>query len=381
MRRLAGSRPSLGPSSGWETAVGDAKENEVALIVSLARQTLLRYIESEESQAKAEEIAAAVLPQAIYQSVDALASLQRSLAYRDGVLTALAHPLIQGEPVDVTQRPPSGRPASDLIGKDVLPQLHIKGVRSAYQNIGKNQANLVRGNNEDWDALLVWAANDATLDQIRAAYERVAAAIAATARTVLPKPRFRLAHLTFAKVMALLDQMLNEPSGGAHQQYVTAAFLGAALQQESTGLRAQTKALNASDASSRSAGDVEILHRNRLQEALEISANHFETKFGQAVDAMGEYGLPRIHIVAPGLETGGYEELAEQLDDDVSILDPVALAATLVALLDRSGRENALTELYVLLDRYASAELTNAYVRNCWRRGLAVPSAEIPGAA
>jgi hypothetical protein len=370
----------LGASSGRETAVADAQENEVALIVSLARETLLRYIESEESQAKAEEVAAARLPPRISQSVDALASLRRSLAYRDGVLTALAHPLVQGEPVDVTQRPPSGRPASDIIGRDLLPQLHIKGVRSAYQNIGKNQANLVRGNNADWDALLTWAADDATLDQIRAAYERVASAIAATARTVLPKPRFRLTHLTFAKVMALLDQMLNEPSGGAHEQYITAAFLGAVVEQESTGLRAQTKALNASDASSRSAGDVEILHRNKLQEAVEVSASHFETKFGQAVDAMGQYGLPRIHIVAPGLESGGYDDLAEELDGDISILDPLALSATLVALLDRSGRESALTELYVLLDRHASAELTNAFVRRCWQRGLAEQAADIPGA-
>lgn len=361
--------------------MGDAQENEVALIVSLARETLLRYIDNEESQAKAEEAAADLLPPAISQSVDSLASLQRSVAYRDGVLTALAHPLVQGEPVDVTQRPSSGRPASDIIGRDLLPQLHIKGVRSAYQNIGKNQANLVRGNNEDWDALLTWAATDASLDQIRAAYERVAAAIAATARTVLPKPRFRLAHLTFAKVMALLDQMLNEPSGGAHQQYITAAFLGAAVEQESTGLRAQTKALNASDASSRSAGDVEILRRNKLQEALEVSANHFETKFGQATDAMGEYGLPRIHIVAPGLESGGYDELADVIDGDISVLDPLALVATLVALLDRSGRERALTDLYVLLDRHASAELTNAYVRRCWQRRLAVREDDIPGAA
>ncbi|MGV1049339.1 MAG: hypothetical protein ACOYD4_12555 [Solirubrobacterales bacterium] len=360
--------------------MGDEQENEVALIVSLARETLLRFIDSEESQAKAEQAADQLLPPAIARSVNALAALRRSLAYRDGVLTALAHPIVRGELFDVTQRPPSGRPASDIIGRDLLPKFHIKGVRSAYQNIGKNQPNLVRGNNEGWDGLLTWAATNATLDEIRVAYERVAAAIASTARTVLPKPRFRLANLTFVKVMALIDQMLNEPSGGAHEQYITAALLGAALQQESTGLRVQTKALNASDASSRSAGDIEVLHRNKLQEALEVSANHFETKFGQAIDAMGEYGLPRIHIVAPGLESGGYDELADELDADVSILDPLALSATLVALLDRSGRESALTELYVLLDRHASAELTNAFVRRCWQRGLAEQAAEIPGA-
>jgi hypothetical protein len=360
--------------------MGAGQENEVALIVNLAREMLLRFIESDESQTKAEEAAERVLPPAIAQAVNALAALRRSLAYRDGVLTALAHPLVREEIFDVTQRPPSGRPASDIIGKDLLPSLHIKGVQSAYQNIGKNQPNLVRGNNDHWDALLTWAATDATLDEIRVAYERVAAAIASTARTVLPKPRFRLAHLTFVNVMALIDQMLDEPSAGAHEQYITAALLGAALQQESTGLRVQTKALNASDASSRTAGDVEILHRNKLQEALEVSANHFETKFGQAMDAMGEYGLPRIHIVAPGLESGDYDELAETVDADVSILDPLALAATLVALLDRSGRESALTELYVLLDRHAPVELTNAFVRRCWQRGLAEQDAEIPGA-
>lgn len=361
--------------------MGDRPESEVELIVDLARRTLLRFIESEESQAGAEEAANRSLPPEIASSVDALANLRSSLGYRDGVLTALSHPIVGGEIVDVTQRPPSGRPASDLIGKDLLPALHIKGVKSAYQNIGKNQPNLVRGNNADWDALLVWAANDATLEQIRVAYERVAAAIAATARTVLPKPRFRLAQLTFVKVMAVIDQMLNEASAGANEQYVIAALLTAVTQQESSGLLVRTKALNASDASSRSAGDIEVLHRNKLQEAVEVSANHFDTKFGQAMDAMAEYGLPRIHIVAPGLESGGYDELAESVDADISILDPLAFAAALVALLDRRGRENALTELYVLLDRYASAELTNAYVRRCWRRELAELGEDIPGAA
>lgn len=360
--------------------MGEGQENEAALILDLAEKTLRRFIQDEDARSGAEEAASRMLPPAIAQAVNALAALGRSLAYRDGVLTALAHPIVRREVFDVTHRPPSGRPASDAIGKDLLPSLHIKGVRSAYQNIGKNQPNLVRGNNEHWDALLTWAATDANLEEIRVAYERVAAAIAATARTVLPKPKFRLAQLTFLNIMALIDQMLSEPTAGAHEQYVTAALLGAALQQESTGLRAQTKALNASDASSRSAGDVEILHRNKLQEALEVSANHFDTKFGQAMDAVGEYGLSRIHIVAPGLESGDYDELAQTVDGDVSILDPLALAATLVALLDRSGRENALSELYVLLDRHASVQLTNAYVRRCWQRGLAERGEDIQGA-
>jgi SacI restriction endonuclease len=356
------------------------QESEVTLVVELARETLLRFIPDEDARVRAGEAADRELPAAIAQAVNELAALTQSLAYRDGVLTALAHPIVQGEIVDVTQRPPSGRPASDIIGRDLLPSLHIKGVRGAYQNIGKNQPNLVRGNNAHWDALLTWAANEATLEEIRVAYERIAAAIAATARTVLPKPRFRLAQLTFVNVMALVDEMLSEPTAGAHEQYVTAALLAAALQQESTGLRVQTKALNASDASSRSAGDVEVLHRNKLQEALEVSANHFDSKFGQAMDAMGEYGLSRIHIVAPGLKSGDYEELAQTIDGDVSILDPLALASTLVALLDRSGRESALDELYVLLDKHASVQITNSYVRRCWQRGLAEPGDDIPGA-
>lgn len=358
---------------------GAEPENEALLIVELAWETLARFIGDEAARVHAEEAAIKALPPKIAEAVDALAGLTRSLAYRDGVLTALAHPIVQNKVVDVTQRPPSGRPASDAIGKEVLPELHIKGVKGAYQNIGKNQANLVRGNNRHWDALLTWAAQEATVEEIRVAYERVAAAVSATARTVLAKPRFRLAQLTFAKVMALLDEMLGEPSAGAHEQYVTAALLTATVQQESTGLRVQTKALNASDLSSRSAGDIEILHRNKLQEALEVSANHFETKLGQAADAMREYGLSRVHIVAPGIDSGGYEKLA-QMEADVSVLDPRSIAATFVALLDRSGRENALVELYVLLDRYASVQLTNAYVRRCWQRGLAEPGEDIPGA-
>lgn len=362
---------------GAKTA--EEPENEALQIVELAWETLARFIGDEAARTHAGEVATETLPPKIVEAVDVLASLTQSLAYRDGVLTALAHPIVQGKIVDVTQRPPSGRPASDAIGKEVLPELHIKGVKGAYQNIGKNQPNLVRGNNKHWDALLTWAAQEATVEEIRIAYERVAAAIAATARTVLAKPRFRLAQLTFAKVMALIDEMLGEPSAGAHEQYVTAALLTATVQQESTGLRVQTKALNASDLSSRSAGDVEVFHRNKLQEALEVSANHFETKLGQAADAIREYGLSRVHIVAPGLDSSGYEKLA-QTEGDVSVLDPRSLAATLVALLDRSGRENAMVELYSLLDRHASVHVTNAYVRRCWQRGLAEPGDDIPGA-
>lgn len=354
-------------------------DDEVQQIVELARSTLVRFIGDEEARFDAEEAPIHELPSEIVEAVKALASLKQSLAYRDGVLTALAHPLVRGEIVDVTQRPPSARTASDIIGGSVLPELHIKGVKGAYQNIGKNQANLVRGNNAAWDALLEWAARDALLDEIRIAYDFVAAAIAATARTVLPAPRFRLAQLTFAKVMALLEEMLSQPSAGAHEQYIASALLDAVLKQESTGLRVQTKALNASDSSSRAAGDVEVFHRNKLQEAIEVSANPFDTKLGQATEAMRQYGLARVHVVAPGLLPGGYDDLAK-LDADISVLDPDALAATLVALLDRAGRENALASLYALLDRYAPVELTNAYVRRCWSRELAEPGDDIKGA-
>jgi hypothetical protein len=175
--------------------------------------------------------------------------------------------------------------------------------------------------------------------------------------------------LTFARVMSVLEAMLREPSGGAHEQYIVASLLDAAVARDGT--RVETKSMSASDRSSKTAGDVEVFDRGRLLEGIEVSANNWREKLAQAEDALRDYGLSRAHVVAAANEPGVYEALLRETDRDVSVLDVKAVVPVLVAVLDRRQREAALLKLYELLDeKLSSVELVNAYVARLSRQGL-----------
>lgn len=298
--------------------------------------------------------------------------IEKPDSYRDGLLVLLAYSVATAEVIDIRRRPEGARAAGDALGA-LLPSLHIKGVVGAFMNIGKNSPELVRGNNKNFDAVLVWASTDATLDDLEAAYDVVLAQVASTARHVEERPDLRLGQLTFPKVMAALEEMLSAPSGGAHEQYVMSALLEAALAQEGSARRVETKSMSASDKSSKTAGDIEILERGRLQEGIEITADQWAGKLEQAKRAMADYGLPRSHIVATVSEERPYEKLLELVgDEDISLVDVRAATGLLTALLDRGGREFALLRVYELLDQYvADSALVNAYVDLLRNRGLA----------
>jgi hypothetical protein len=294
-------------------------------------------------------------------------------SYRDALLVLLAYPGLVGERVDLRIRPKGARAAGDAVGK-LLPSLHIKGVVGAFMNIGKNSAELVRGNNKEFDEILTWASLEATVDELEAAYAIVVARVASTARKVEPRPEPRLAQLTFPNVMALFDQMLKTPSQGAYEQYVTAALIEAALAQEGTATRrVETKSMNASDRSAKTAGDIEIFERGRLQEGIEVTANRWQEKLEQAKRAIGDYGIPRSHIIGRIDEEDPYQSVRELADEsDISVLDVRSVVALLTALLDRSRREFALIRVYELLDNHLSdPALINAYVNLLQERGLA----------
>jgi hypothetical protein len=346
-----------------------AVPTEADRIVALAATKLLAFIEVSASGTRALEAAENVLPAKVQEWLRALVT--KPDAYRDALLVALATPLVRGERVDIRERRKGDRAASDRIGR-LLRDLHIKGVVGAYQNIGKNSPTLVRGNNDAFDSLLTWGALQATQAEVEAAYDYVAASVAATARSVLPRPELRPARLTFANVMRVLAGMLGEPSRGAHEQYITAAALDAAAQQEAGALRVETKALNASDRSSRSAGDIEVFQRGRLQDGVEVSANSWTEKLPQAEDSVRNYGLSRGHVVAPVSGPDVYTQLAAATERDISVVDPLALTSVFVALLDRRGREYMLLRLYELLDeKLASPELVNGFVQRLRTDGLA----------
>ena len=63
----------------------------------------------------------------------------------------------------------------------------------------------------------------------------------------------------------------------------------------------ETKNLNASDKSSRSAGDIQILLGNRVVEALEVTANDWTEKLIGAEKTIRDNDLSRLTIVATGV--------------------------------------------------------------------------------
>src|SRR6202035_5663371 len=120
---------------------------------------------------------------------------------------------------------------------------------------------LARGNVPSFDNFLRWA-SDPSVGRVALtiAFEYVCARVAATSRPVLPMPNLNLSALTFSNVSALFAAMLGTPSEGAHEQFIIAALLHGLVQQtDASGYRVETKKLNSSDASSKVAGDIQIM--------------------------------------------------------------------------------------------------------------------------
>ncbi len=336
---------------------------EPDLILLKATTTLRHYVTDAAARSHAFDEARAHLPPEIVEALNQLCA--RPDSYRDALLVVLAVPLVRGAPVDLTQRTPGGRSASGKIGR-LLRELHIRGVDEAFQNIAKNSRTLTRGNNVTFDSLLRWSTSINDLNRIDVAYNYVAASIASTARTVAARPSLRPAKLTFPAVIALFEEMLRRPSAGAHEQYIVAALLEAAAQGS---YRVNTKRLNVSDVSAGVASDIQLISPLVL-EAIEVSANHWTTKEGQARATMQRYDLPRTHIIAQ-VDWADYLALDHALDVDISVIDVRAAVSTLLALLTRPQREAALLRLYELLDsNLPSPDLVNAYVAQLGARGL-----------
>jgi hypothetical protein len=337
--------------------------SEVAAVVGLARATLEPLVNDPGRRAQVQAMSRRQLPERIVTDLDAL--LATATSYRDALLVALAVPLVRQTRIDLTGRTTGARSASGRIGA-LLADLHIRAVNDAYQNIAKNSRLLARGNNAAFDRILGWGSTDATLDAIASAYRYVAATIAATARNVESRPQLRPARLTFPAVMEVLDEMLRTPSGGVHEQFIVAAFLEAGV---GPGYRVETKQVNTSDATSQTAGDVQVISQIAT-EALEITANDWETKLPQARAILERHDFQRVHIMGR-VPDDVYARLPRITEGDISVLDVRATVAALVALLPRQRREAALLRLYELLDRnVASPELVNAYVTRLRHRGL-----------
>ncbi|MBV9124488.1 MAG: hypothetical protein JO112_14110 [Planctomycetes bacterium] len=313
-------------------------------------------------------------------------------SYRIGLIVQLAFALTaeEGQPLDLTERPPGARGKPSGVAHKahlLLSTAHIVSVEDAYQNIAKNTTNLARGNFPEFDDFLRWASEKGrTREDLQAVFVYCCRRIVSTARPVLPMPDLVQGALSFARVMSLFQEMLDTPSAGAHEQFITACLLHAKVEQTNVPghrtERVETKRLTASDASSRAAADIQIQVGSRVLEAFEVTANPWTDKVAGARDKMRAHDLTRLHIVA---RVDSVREMLAFLmaqEEDISVLEIRAFVASLTAELTKAGRVSALKRLYELLDRYQTEiALVNAYVGLVRKHGLAVPATSEGGPA
>lgn len=299
----------------------------------------------------------------------------RSVSYRDVLIVQLAYKIASDQAGDLTVRHAGARTVGKMLGQFFAAH-HIPSVQDAYQNIGKNSTNLARGNFPEFDSFLRWATTEKTITnvQIEAAFDYVCAAVAITARPVLPMPPLDRGTLTFGSLSRLLRDLFDLGSQGAYEQFAIASLLSALVEQTgSQQYRVETKSLNASDKSSRAAGDIQIMTGNRVVEAYEVTANDWETKLPGAEKTVKDHDLTRIHIVA-SIRTGADEQVLRKLDSqavDVSVLNLREFAVSLASVLTRSFRAHALERMYEYLDRYQpDVGRVNRYVRMIESLGL-----------
>jgi hypothetical protein len=287
-----------------------------------------------------------------------------SLSYRDGALIQLAYAL-SGE-TDLTLRPRGARSVAKKVGI-FFGSVHIAAVVDAYQNIGKNSSSLVRGNHQAFDRfleLISQAARTGDTPLLERLFEFACATVALTARPVLPLPEIDRAKLTFPALALFLEDLLASPSGGAYEQFAVAAFLTALLEQaDRSDLRVHTKSLNASDQSSGTAGDVQILNGTHILEAFEVTANSWQEKVPGAVRAMKDYDLSRLHILGRVQSVREAAEFLYEAGQDITVLPVYETLTTISMMLRKQFRSRALHRLYELLDRQQpEVARTNHYV-------------------
>lgn len=316
------------------------------------------------------------LPDAAAIRIDAVLG-KASKSYRDGLIIQLAYGLEdEAAAEDHTIRHEGGRGVAQDLGK-LFAERHIAGVKDAYQNIGKNITKLDRGNEPEFDETIRWfnTVNRATRE---AAFGYILSRVSLTARAVLPLPEIDRGALTFYRLSRFMDALLAIPSGGAYQQFGVAACLHAVIEEFGQGgvggLRVETKNLNASDASSRVAGDVQIIRGARVEEAFEVTANDWREKVAGAIASARSADLQRVHILAtvdPGfLATAG--ELATA-GAELTVIDVAFYLRTVIAVMRKPARAAALVRLYEFLDRYQpDVERTNRFVALLREHGFAV---------
>jgi hypothetical protein len=312
-------------------------------------------------------------PEAVKPPLDRL--LERPSAIRDGILILLAYAVSSEVPLDFRRLPkfPGARRVAQHLADSLLPNLHIAGRKDALQTVSKGVATYYGVKNQTWREILGWASDQDAVEPISQAFGYLASGVAATARDLPPMPALDTPLLTFARVFGVLDRMLPEHSGGAHQQFVFAALLESHVNQLGLQGHVTTKNINASDASAGTAADVQLKRGGQVLEAYEVTAAGWQSKLSQARAALSAYDLRRIHVLGANVTEMSGDHLAAALTDkpDIVVLELREEIRSLVARLDKPHRREALIRLYDhLVAKQPDDALVRSYVTILHERGL-----------
>ena len=330
-----------------------------------------------DAHAASEDLPATISALEAVVDASVLATLQAVLAaplsYRDILLIQIAWGLGEAG-FDHTMAPHGARPASRQV-TTLLQTRHIPARKEVYQTLAKGRSgSLVAGSVPAFTEMLVHL-NTLDVEARTDLFQLLTARMALIARPVQPMPTLARADLTFVRVARFIDELLSSGSGGVYEQFAVAAFLSAVIEEFGlsgvSGLRVETKNINATDASAGTAADVQIMRGGRVEEAFEVSASDFRPKVSQAIAAARNAELPRAHVLAYGDNLEHLSELLEASTTDVTLMDVRHFLRVMIGILKKPAREEALRKLYDLIDQKQTVvERVNRYVEMLGRHAL-----------
>ncbi|MGH9280349.1 MAG: hypothetical protein ACRD12_19895 [Acidimicrobiales bacterium] len=288
--------------------------------------------------------------------------LSKGDTYRAGALTIFCYAVASGEVMDM--RPFSeGVRGTGEFTKHLLPHLSIPATRgNPFETIAKGAPSYVGRARQSWNDLLTWTSTEATFEDVQAVAAQFVRRLAALRRAVPPMPQLDTERLTWTAVVAVLDALLAEGSGGAYEQLIVASLIEAlhADEVEQRQVYVTTKPVSASDESSRAAGDVQVREPSgAVREAVEVADTDWSGKVGQAVASMKRDDLRRFLVLARAAGLPSRAEIeaaiaaAQVLPEqhDIAVLDLRSEVRSMAARLDRVARRRMLQTLYrYLLD-------------------------------
>lgn len=277
-------------------------------------------------------------------------------SYKTGALVLLAFSVAaSGGRLDVTHRPSRARTIGQFVGNELYLDLRISGVPDVFGNIGKNARQLVRGNVSEWDELLTWMSSAATTDsELQEAFEYLAYRIASTAQAAPTAVDPVTSRMTFPRVAAMFDALFDKPSGGAYEQFSVAALMHAeTARHHGDSLVVRTKGINATDRSAGVPGDIQVVDdTGRVLRVLEVTANSWRLKLGQARRVLMEDGAASVTIVADTSDHSPSEILDALDGENIAVVDLRQEVRSLLSRLSPHDRRVALLKL----SEYLAAE-------------------------